>query len=208
MAKSSRIGYLVALGVALLLIVVAVGALGPGGGPLDLVIRSAAILGLSGVFLAALSSVYIRELTRFFGTPFVKLHHYVTVTTLILLTVHPLGVAIRSGTLAVFVPDFGSWFGFFIFGGRQAWYLLGLAALAALAAVRRRLPQSWRTIHMLNYLAFGFGVVHAWLLGASFQGVVGRIVLAVMAAIIVASFVVKRRQVARVRARSRQGRGR
>ena len=208
MAKSGRIWYLVALGIALLIIVLIVILLGPGGGPLDLLIRAAAMLGISGVFMAALSSIYIRELTRFFGTPFIKLHHYVAVTALILLTVHPLGVAIRSGTLAVFVPDFGSWFGFFLFGGRQAWFLLGIAALVALAAVRRRLPQSWRTIHMLNYLAFGFGVVHAWLLGTNFQGVAGRIVLIAMAAIIVAAFVVKRRQVARVRARSRQGRGR
>ncbi len=204
MAKSGRIWYLVALGVGLLIIVLAVDLLGPRGEPLDRVIRAAAMLGLSGVFLATLSAIYVRELTRFFGTPFIKLHHYVTVTSLLLLTVHPLGVAVQSGTLAAFVPDVGSWFLFFLYGGRQAWFLLGIAAFVALAAVRRRLPQSWRTIHMLNYLAFGFGAVHAWLLGTHFQGVVGRVVLAILAAIIVLAFIQKRRQIARVAARRRR----
>jgi len=203
MAKSSRVWYLAVLGAGLLIIVVLVMLLGPGGGPLDLAIRAAAMLGISGVFLAALSSIYIRELTRFFGTPFVKLHHYGTVTSLILLTLHPLGVAMRSGTLAVFVPDFRSWFRFFLFGGSQAWFLLVIAALAALATVRRRLPRSWRTIHMLNYLAFGFGTVHAWLIGRDFQGLGGRVVLVAMAAIIVWAFIQKRRQVGRVAARRR-----
>jgi methionine sulfoxide reductase heme-binding subunit len=206
MTKSGRIWYLVALGVALLIVVLAVNVLGPRGRPIDLVIRSAATLGYTGVFLAALSSTYIRELTRFFGTPFIKVHHDVAVTSLILLTVHPLGVAIRSGTLAVFVPDFGSWFGFFLFGGRQAWYLLGIAALVALATVRRRLPRSWRTIHMLNYLAFAFGTVHAWLIGTNFQGVVGRAVLGLMTLIMVLAFIQKRQQMARVASR-RRGRG-
>jgi hypothetical protein len=89
MTKSGRIWYLVALGVALLIVVLAVNVLGPRGRPIDLVIRSAATLGYTGVFLAALSSTYIRELTRFFGTPFIKVHHDVAVTSLILLTVHP-----------------------------------------------------------------------------------------------------------------------
>lgn len=203
MAPSGRIRYLVALGVALLIIVLAVNLLGPRGRPIDLVIRSTAMLGYSGVFLAALSSIYMRELTRFFGTPFVKLHHYIAITSLALLTVHPLGVAINRGTLAVFVPDFRSWFGFFLFGGRQAWYLLVIASLVALASVRKRLPRSWRTIHMLNYVAFGLGTVHAWLIGTHFRGVAGRAVLAVMAAIIVLAFIQKRRQTARVATRRR-----
>lgn len=206
MAKSGRIWYLAALGVALLIVVLIVILLGPGGGALDMAIRAAAMLGLGGVFLAAVSSIYIREMTRFFGTPFVKVHHYVAVASLILLTLHPLGAAIRQASLSVFLPDFGSLFGFFFAGGAWAWYLLGIAAVVALAAVRRRLPKSWRTIHMLNYLAFGFAVVHAWLRGTDFQGALGRAVLVILAVIVVAAFIQKRRQVARVAARSRRGR--
>ncbi|MGC9521672.1 MAG: hypothetical protein ACP5HG_07295, partial [Anaerolineae bacterium] len=37
---------------------------------IDGVIRFGAVLGYLGVFLAALSSNYMRELTRFFGRPF------------------------------------------------------------------------------------------------------------------------------------------
>ena len=205
MGKAGRVWYLVALGVALVAIALLVNVLGPGGRPLDLAIRAAAIVGYGGVFLAALSSIYIREATRYFGAPFVRLHHYVAVTSLILLTLHPLGVALDSGTLAVFVPDFTSWFGFWLFGGRQAWYLLGIAALAALATVRKRIPASWRTLHMLMYIAFGFATVHAWLLGTNFQGPVGRAVLIVLAVIMVGAFIQKRRQAARL-ARRRGGR--
>jgi DMSO/TMAO reductase YedYZ heme-binding membrane subunit len=201
MTTSGRIRYLIALGVALLLIVLAVSLLGPRGRPIDLVIRSTAMLGFSGVFLATLSSIYMRELARFFGTPFIKLHHYIAVTSLALLTVHALGVAIDRGTLAVFVPDFSSWFNFLAFGGRPAWYLLVIAALVALASVRKRLPRGWRIIHMLNYVVFGLGAAHAWLIGANFRGVAGRAVLAVMAAIVVLAFIQKRRQMARRAAR-------
>lgn len=206
MAKSGRIWYLATLGAGLVLIVAIVIALGPGGGPLDLAMRAAAMLGLVGVFFAALSSVFMRDLTRFFGTPFIRLHHYVVVTSLILLTAHPLGVALRRGSLAVFVPDVRSWAGFFINGGRPAWYLLGVAALVGLAAVRRRLPKSWRAIHMLNYVAFGFGAIHAWLLGSDFQGTFGRVVLVAMAVLLGGAFIQKRRQIARVAAQRRRRR--
>jgi hypothetical protein len=155
-------------------------------------IRTAALLGYLCVFVAAGSSIYMRQLVRTFGRPFVKTHHVVAVTGLISIALHPLLVAWDFGSLDVFVPRFDSWILFLRWGGRLAWYLIGLAALAGL--LRRTLRKQWRAIHFLNYVAFFLATAHAILLGSEFRSIAMKIVAGTMAAALIAAFVLKRRQ--------------
>lgn len=157
-------------------------------------VRGAALLGYWAVFLSVLSSAYLRELIRFFGRPFVKVHHVASVTGLALITVHPVAAAIDTSSLAVFLPRFDSLRVFLTLGGRLAWYLVGIASLAAL--LRANVKRYWRTIHYLNYIAFFLASIHAALIGTTFSGqglraIILKVVVAALSLVVVYVFVRK-----------------
>ena len=197
MAKRARRTWLlVVIGIAALIVVGALIALRPNVTPLTWAIRTFAVLGYLCVFAAALSSIYMRELVRWFGRPFVKTHHVVTVTGLVLITLHPLGVALNFGTLGVFAQWYSSWLDVLRWGGRGAWYLIGIASLVAL--FRTRLRNQWRPIHWLNYLAFFLASAHAVLVGSDFRSTAMKVIPIVLALVLVAVFVQKRLQRSRI----------
>jgi DMSO/TMAO reductase YedYZ heme-binding membrane subunit len=187
-------------GVVSLVVVGILIALQPIGGPLDWAIRAAALLGYLAIFLAVISSAYMRELFKLLGRPFIRVHHIVSVTGLILVTLHPLGTALRSSSLTVFLPDVSSLNAFLALGGRPAWYLIGIAALAA--RWRTRVKRSWRTIHYLNYIAFLLATVHAVMIGTDFISPVMKAVVIAMALAVVGVFVRKRVRRSRLKRRT------
>lgn len=158
--------------------------------PLDGVIRAGALLGYLCVFLASLSSLYMRELTRYFSRPFIKLHHIVAVAGLVALSVHALSLAWRASNLAIFLPVFSSVRMFFALGGRPAFWLIAVAALTAL--LRKSIGKRWKIIHWLNYLAFILGTIHAQMIGANFQHLGVRLVSGAMLLALVGIFAQKR----------------
>jgi DMSO/TMAO reductase YedYZ heme-binding membrane subunit len=164
-------------------------------------VRTFALLGYLCVFVAAISALYMRELYRFFGRPFPKVHHAVTYTGLILLALHGLIVAVSFGP-SFLLPKFGSWRLFFTWGGPVALYLIGIASLAALFRTSS-LKKQWRYLHWLNYLAFLLATTHAILLGSEFQSAAMKAIPIVLALALVAAFVLKRRQRAKIGARKR-----
>jgi len=182
--------YLILAGIVSLIVVGILIALRPFGGPLDWGIRATALLGYLAIFVAVVSSAYMRELFQLLGRPFIRVHHILSVTGLILVTLHPLAVALRSSRLSVFIPDVSSWDAFLRLGGRPAWYLLGIAVLAAV--LRTRFKQSWRTVHYMNYVAFLLATVHAILIGTDFISPVMKVLAAAMALFAVGVFVRKR----------------
>jgi DMSO/TMAO reductase YedYZ heme-binding membrane subunit len=108
-----------------------------------------------------------------------------SITGLVAMLVHPIALAIKSGSPSVFVPRFDSLRVFLTLGGRVVWPLVAIAALAAW--LRKPLGKNWRLIHYLNYLAFWLVTAHAILIGANFQSWVMRglaIVLALTAAVV------------------------
>jgi sulfoxide reductase heme-binding subunit YedZ len=192
--RPDRTWYLILVGIITLIIVGGLIALQPFGTPLNWVIRGAAMMGYLAVFLAIVSSAYMRQMLRIFGRPFIRVHHILSVTGLILLTLHPLAVAWNSATLRVFLPKFDSLTVFLQLGGRPAWYLIVVASLAALL---RRTFKSWRAIHFLNYVAFWLATAHAVMIGADFQHATVKAISAVMALVIVVIFIQKRLQARR-----------
>lgn len=163
------------------------------------VVRGAAIIGYIAVFLASLSSVYMRELNRLFGRPFIWGHHLLSITGLVLLTLHPTVLAIETANAAVFVPKFDSWSVFFQLGGRPALYLMYLAVMAGF--IRRKWRKNWRTVHQLNYLAFYLGTIHAVLIGTDFSQPILKFIPIGMAIAITFVFIRKRQGQKRRRSR-------
>jgi DMSO/TMAO reductase YedYZ heme-binding membrane subunit len=184
--------YLILIGIAALILVVLLVSLGSTGATfISRFIRGTALLGYLALFLATLSSIYMRQMFQFFGRPFIKVHHTLSVSGLILVTLHPLGVAIASSSWRAFLPKFDSLTVFLKLGGRPAWYLIGAAALAAVW--RKSIGQNWRWIHALNYVAFLLGTIHAIMIGTDFVSPVMRVIAGAMGAIVVGAFVQKRR---------------
>ena len=199
--KSKNTWALILCGIVALLLTVGVVALDSLSTPLDGVIRAGALMGYLGVFLTALSSNYMRELTRFFGRSFIKVHHIVSVTALVALTVHAVGVAWRSGSASAFLPSFASWEAFFRLGGRPAFWLLAVTSLTAL--FRTAIGKNWKVIHWLNYLAFILGTIHAQMIGPNFQHIGVRIASAIMALVLIGVFVWKRTRKQRALAKAK-----
>jgi sulfoxide reductase heme-binding subunit YedZ len=128
--------------------------------------RAAALFGYGTLFVTILSREYMREMRKLFGKPFMTVHHILAVTGLVLVTLHPILMAmVMPDHLGEFVPRFDSLRTFLTFGGRAAIYLILIAALAAV--MRRRLKDTWKVIHWLNYLAFVLVFIHSWLLGGN-----------------------------------------
>jgi hypothetical protein len=190
--RRRRTGLLVLVAVVSLILGAAPLFLRPPATFLDGVVRGAALLGYLAVFLAALSSIFMREMVRFFGYPFITIHHVFSVAALILISLHPLAFVVKIGEPAAFLPRFDSLRVFLELGGRPAWYLIAAASLAAV--LRRSLRQSWRSIHFLNYLGFLLATPHAILIGTDFQPLFMKILAAGMGLVVVVIFILKRRR--------------
>jgi DMSO/TMAO reductase YedYZ heme-binding membrane subunit len=157
----------------------------------DTLVRAAALLGYLAVFFATLSSAYLRELVKFFGRPFTKIHHIVSIAGLVLITIHPLAAAWSWSSANVLLPQFDSLRTFLTWGGPPALYLLAIATIGVL--LRRRLKRRWRSIHSLNYIAFLLATVHALLLGTDGQLLGVRIVATAMALVVICVYIRKHR---------------
>ena len=154
------------------------------------IVRAAALLGYTALFLTILSSEYVRTMRRLFGRTFMRVHHALALTGLVLIVVHPLTYAIRIDSFSVFVPVFTPLRSFLTWASRPALYLIVLAVLAAVA--RKRLKNSWRIVHWLNYLAFVLVFAHAWFMGSDLNLAPVRVVMTAMAGVVVAVLVHKR----------------
>jgi sulfoxide reductase heme-binding subunit YedZ len=77
MNKSRKTWYLILVGTVTLILVSVLISLRPYGTPLNRLIRGAALMGYLAVFLSVVSSAYMRQMTRLFGRPFVKVHHII-----------------------------------------------------------------------------------------------------------------------------------
>jgi sulfoxide reductase heme-binding subunit YedZ len=190
--KTRRIWYLILGGFAAMALISGLIALQPYGTPLSRLVRGAAALGYSAIFLAIISSNYMRQLVRFFGRPFVQIHHILSVTGLVMVTLHPLGVAWSNASLRVWLPRLDSWLTFLEWGGPPAWYLIAIASSAAV--LRKAIGQNWRVLHLLNYVAFFLGTVHASLIGTDFQHPIVRAVSVALALAVLATLIRKRFQ--------------
>ncbi len=188
--RSRKTWVLGLVGLSALALAIAVVALDVLASPIGRFVRGVALLAYLAMFLATLSSAFTRELVRFFGRPFLRVHHVLSVTGLALIVLHPLAYALQVGSLAVFVPVFGSPIAFLRWGGRLALYLFLVAAAAA--ALRKAVGRNWRLVHLLTYAAFMLVTIHAGLIGTDFRSAAARAAAASMAAVVTGVLVWRR----------------
>jgi len=188
--KTRRLWYLILGGFAAMALISGLIVLQPYGTPLSRLVRGAAAMGYLAIFLAIISSNYMRRLVRFFGRPFVQIHHILSVTGLVMVTLHPLGAAWSNASLRVWLPRLDSWLAFLQWGGPPAWYLI--AAASSAAALRKTIGRNWRVLHLLNYVAFVLGTIHAILIGTDFQHAIVRAVSVALALAVLATAIQKR----------------
>ena len=136
-------------------------------GVLHLLHRLFALYGFLFLGVATLMTPFLAEVTRAFGKPFLEVHHAFSALGIAFITLHPVFNAMQVLSLAVFVPRFDSWEVFWMFAGRPALIILYIAVVAAF--LRMKMPKYWRPVHALMYVVLLFGIVHANLLGDSFQ---------------------------------------
>ncbi|HOR41638.1 MAG TPA: hypothetical protein PK111_00470 [Atribacterota bacterium] len=119
------------------------------------------ITGLTAVvslFIAIMLTLLVKESKKLFGVYFLKIHHFFAFIGLLLISLHPVFMALDFGTTEIFIPDFSSWQTFFKNGGPLALYLIYIAVIAAL--LNKKITKSWKYIHALMYPAFLLGTVH------------------------------------------------
>ena len=153
----------------------------------------ARLFGLYGfLFLgvATLITPFLAEVTRFFGRPFLNVHHVFSVFGIAFITLHPVFNAVQRLSLAVFVPRFDSWELFWMLAGRPALIILYVALLAVF--LRKKIPKYWRPFHALMYVVLLFGIVHGNLIGDDFANLGIMLIFDALFLVSVAGFAFKR----------------
>ncbi|HWQ65262.1 MAG TPA: hypothetical protein VN372_00150 [Methanospirillum sp.] len=130
-------------------------------------LRLAGLLGFLSLSCAVIINLYKPEMKQIFGRPFLPVHHFFALSGLILITLHPILVVLLSSNLTIFLPDFSSFVAFFSNGGRIAIILIYLVCIAGL--LRLSFQNKWKFVHRLIYPALVIAIVHANLMGATFQ---------------------------------------
>jgi len=169
--------------------------------PVNLAVRLFALNGFIALSAATIMAAFLKEITLFFKKPFTKIHHYFAAAGLVLITLHPITLAIQYSNPAVFLPNLNSIYLFLFFGGRQALIIIFIAFAAVL--LRRKITRYWRWFHALMYVALFFGVVHADLSGRDFENLGILIVFNGLFAAAVAAFAYKRWQFYRIKHRKK-----
>lgn len=166
--------------------------------PWNLAVRLFALNGFIALSIATIMAAFLKEVTLFFKKPFTRIHHYFAAAGLVLITLHPLTIAIRFLNPTVFIPNLNSLYDFLYFGGRPALILIFVAFVAVL--LRRKMLRYWRWFHALMYFALFFGLVHANLSGTDFGNVAILIVFNGLFAATLVAFGLKRWQFYRIKA--------
>lgn len=161
------------------------------GTSLNIVMRLLALSGFISLSIATIMTPFVKEISRFFKKPFIRVHHYFAATGLVLVTLHPIVLSIEILNPTVFLPNFDSVYLFLFFGGRQALMIIYVAIAAVL--LRKKITRSWRLFHALMYVALFFGVVHGNLSGTDFQNLFVAVAFNTLFLVSLVTFALKRR---------------
>ncbi|MDD3031012.1 MAG: hypothetical protein QM220_09345 [Atribacterota bacterium] len=152
--------------------------------------RVTALTGISSLFIAIILSSLVRQSKKLFGTVYIKIHHFFSISGLILITLHPIIMAIDFGTTSIFALSFSSWDAFLTNGGRPALYLAYIATIAAV--LRKSITKYWRYFHSIIYFAFIFGAIHGLRMGSNLSSPILYGLFIIMIAAVIANFFYKR----------------
>lgn len=141
-----------------------------GGDLLYSILRISGLIGYLSLSGAVIINLYRSNVKKYLGKPFLKIHHFFAFSGLFFITLHPMIFALQTADLSVFVPQTSSLYLFFAYGGRLSLILIYVAVFFAL--FQKRFSSQWKIIHRLMYPALILGVIHANMLGATFEFVI------------------------------------
>jgi DMSO/TMAO reductase YedYZ heme-binding membrane subunit len=189
----TRNGYVILSIVALLLIISGAAiAANPSVAPLTNGIRFAGLAGFVLLAVAAAMTPFSRDIYRTCGKSFLVFHHAFAISGLILITLHPVFLAIRVMNPAVFLPVFSPFSNFLVLAGRPSLILIYVALAGIL--LRRAIPAYWRVVHGLVWVALILGIIHANLIGIDFANPVIFVIFNGLAIFAAGALVLKRMQ--------------
>jgi len=142
--------------------------------------------------IATIMTPFLKEITKLFGKPFIKIHHIFAVFGLASATIHPVTYSIQAQNILVFIPSFASWYDFWSLAGRPALPIIYVALIAVL--LRNQIQNYWRPVHALMYIVLFFGIVHGNLIGTDFQNIVILIIFNSLFGAAIVTFILKRLQ--------------
>ncbi len=134
---------------------------------LQMVDRISGLFGYLFLFLALLSSEYMKQIKNIFGKGFIKVHHQLGRIAVALMLIHPVAFALEKGSILVFVPIFFPLEQFLELAGRPALYVLLIGILAGV--YRKKMIKTWKKFHYLIYPGFLLVFIHAWFIGTDLQ---------------------------------------
>lgn len=152
--------------------------------------RILAFMAYTMAYTSILGVLFNKELIKFFGRMFVKIHHVLTVAALGMMVLHPIFILLGGYPLNYLLPDFTTPFNAFARNGPIALLLFAIASVAAV--LRATIKHSWRPVHWLVYLAFMVASIHAALLGMNLQTLVPRLIVGLLVISIIVVYIVKR----------------
>ena len=133
------------------------------GDPVSFTMRVSGLFGFLSLSMGILMNLLKKEIKTILGFPFITAHHVLVIVGLILITLHPVILALWTSDLSVFVPETSSLSSFLTSGGRVAFILIYIGFFAAI--FRSALKGRWVYIHRVVYLAMILGIAHANLIG-------------------------------------------
>ena len=162
----------------------------PSPSPFTSGIRFAGLAGFVLLAVTAIMTPWSREIYRNFGISFVKFHHIFAISGLILITLHPVFLAMRLMNASVFLPWFGSFQEFLVLAGRPALILIYIAVAGVL--LRRLIPSYWRAVHALIWVALILAIIHGDMIGTDMKNPAMFLIFNGLAVVAVGAFVLKR----------------
>ncbi|HNR65263.1 MAG TPA: hypothetical protein PKJ95_03090 [Atribacterota bacterium] len=159
---------------------------------LQFIRRIVGMAGLSSLFITILLSLLIKESKKIFGINYVKIHHFFSMASVILISIHPVIAAISFGTITIFSPKLDSWNVFLTNAGCPALYLIYFAVITAL--FRKSILKYWKYFHYLLYPAFLLSAIHGILKGSDSDNRMMFFLVLVMTSVVTIIFFYKRFQ--------------
>ncbi len=146
---------------------------------LHTLLRLAALLAISFIFLQIMTGAFRPQLRRYFNARRLQSAHVAFGLT---------GFGLAIGHFLLLIPSFWEHWdvldhGFFVLGP----VALGLLLLTvSTALLMRKMPHIWNKIHVLNYGVFAVGIVHSLAIGTQGTLLTTRIVFGIYAVLVLA----------------------
>jgi hypothetical protein len=98
--------------------------------PFKMIDRATGLFAYYFIFLAILSSEYMKQMKKVFGQGFIRVHHHLARIGILLMLLHPIAFAFEKQSISVFIPVFYPFMEFLGLAGRPAYYIFIIAIAA------------------------------------------------------------------------------